>query len=84
MPLYVWNDLSPDDGCTLVRYAAMANSAHEVARHASTLPNAQNRSVPKLLKRASLRVAHDLDCPASSRPGSVFWQDDDGAWHQAL
>ena len=82
MRAYVWHDLSPVDGCTVVRFTAEAGSIAELARLVGLVPGLQNRTAKKLLDQGSARKASPEESEvAMSQPGCLLWEDDHGAWH---
>jgi len=81
--VWTWNDLSPEDGCTLVAFAMAAASLTDVAHATSRIPGAQNRTVGKLLANAGARkVTGDLADLARSHPDEILWlsDGDDASW----
>lgn len=84
MSVYLWHDLSPDDGCTLVRFTMQAASVREVVVAVRGLPGLQNTTRGNLRKRGGARKARPDEAAgagALTQPGSVLWQSDDaGAW----
>jgi cysteine sulfinate desulfinase/cysteine desulfurase-like protein len=81
--VWTWNDLSPEDGCTLVAFAMVAASLTEVANAISRIPHAQNRTVGKLLANARARkVTGDVAHLAQAHPGEIFWLscEDEASW----
>jgi hypothetical protein len=78
--VWTWNDLSPEDGCTFVAFAMVATSLTEVAQAVSRIPNAQNRTVGKLLAKArARRVTGDIADLAQAHPGEILWLEDIGS-----
>ena len=76
-PVWTWNDLSPEDGCTLVAFAMVATSLTQVAHATSRIPHAQNRTVGKLLANARARkVKGDVADLAQAHPGEILWLSD--------
>ena len=57
MSVYLWNDVSPDDGCTLVRFSMSATSLHEVVAAIRGVAGLQNTTTGHLLRRGSARKA---------------------------
>lgn len=56
--VYVWHDLSPEDGCSLVRFSVSAGSLSAVAKIVkATVPTAQNTTIGKLLRNGHARTA---------------------------
>ena len=84
MPVYVWNDLSPLDGCTLVQFSLLTGSLSNVAQAARlALPAAQNTTTGRLLRNGRARKAMiDEQEPAAAHPGVIFWRYQDCAWIQ--
>lgn len=82
VPVWVWNDVSPEDGCTLVRFALKADSLAEVAKAVgSALPAAENRTTSRLLRDGQARKATgDEAAPAAATPGVLLWLDGRDRW----
>jgi hypothetical protein len=81
--VWTWNDLSPEDGCTLVAFAMVAASLTEVAQATPRIPHAQNRTVGKLLANARARkMTGDVADLAQAYPGEIFWRSygDEASW----
>jgi hypothetical protein len=80
--VYVWNDLSPEDGCSLVPFSILAHSLSEVAKAVrAAVPGAQSKTTAQLLRNGRARkAAVDEHEPAASHPGVMFWRDNDGRW----
>jgi hypothetical protein len=76
--VWTWNDLSPEDGCALVAFAMAAASLTEVAHATSRIPNAQNKTVGKLLANAGARkVGGELADLARAHHGEILWLRDE-------
>ena len=81
---YVWHDLSPVDGCSLVSFTAQAESLAGLTKLVSGRPGLQNTTVRKLLNNGHCRKASPDELePAAGRPGRLFWRNADGPWHDA-
>jgi hypothetical protein len=79
--VYLWHDVSPDDGCTLAQFALCTTSLKEVALAVQRVPHLQNDTVKKLLRQGRARKAEvDEQQPAASTPGQLLWRTD-GAWN---
>jgi hypothetical protein len=76
--VYIWNDVSPDDGCTLVRFSLSATSLHEVVAAVRGVAGLQNTTAGHLLKRGGARKAGPEEAEAAlAHPGVVLWLDGD-------
>ena len=84
MAVYVWNDLSPQDDCSLVQFTMSAGSLTEVARAVNAaLPAAKITTTTKLPRDGFARkAASDEQEPAASQPG-IHWSDNGEDWHTA-
>jgi len=82
--VYVWNDLSPADGCSLVGFMLAASSVGEVAKVVRVAaPLAQNKTPGRLLRSGHIRKAAPGERELGlSNPGVVFWRDDAEAWRR--
>jgi hypothetical protein len=75
--VYVWNDLSPMDGCSLVRFTMSAQSLGKVAHAVRRLPTAQHTTVGKLVTAGRARTARGDEAAAGLKhPGVLLWLDD--------
>lgn len=84
MPIYVWNDPSPVDGCDLVRFTVQAESMNEAASLARDVPWSRCRTGRKLREVGMARLAGDDEqLPSTSSRGVVFWEATTG-WRAAL
>lgn len=82
--LFKWYDLHPIDGCTLVRYRMLAHSAKDIARHASALPHAQNRTVAHLLRNGMLSKSPRGGGAGDLAVGELQWTEDEGDTWQTV
>lgn len=83
MRVFLWEDVSPIDGCTLVQFAMAARSVADVSDAVSGVPHAQNRTVNHLRKRANIRVGKaDGNSMAADEPGVIFFRDGDSPWRR--
>lgn len=74
MSVYVWHDLSPDDGCTLARFTMQATSLREVVVAVRGFAGLQNTTQGHLLRRGGARKARAEEAePALAQPGAVLW-----------
>ena len=86
MSVYVWSDVSPDGGCTLVRFSMRATSLREVVTAIRGVPELQNTTEGHLLKRGGARRARaDESESALAHPdGVVWWENDKEKWRVLL
>jgi hypothetical protein len=73
--VFAWNDLSPRDGCTLVRFVMLASSWKDIA-HAARAVGLEKATVKDLARNGGTARQHDEIAAASSQPGTIFWLDD--------
>jgi len=79
MPVYVWHDPSPVDGCAIVDFTVMADSLKEAAALARDVPWSRCRTAKKLREIGWAREAKpDEELPSRHEPGVVFWEADEG------
>lgn len=79
---YSWHDLSPDDGCHLVRFVTDAASVQAAAQAVRGTPHVRHTTGKKLLKEGRFGPASAEDAAvATAHPGRVVWRDDNGGWH---
>lgn len=82
MPVYVWRDPNPVDGCAIVDFTVMADSLKDAATLARDVPWSRCRTAKKLREIGWAREAKaDEDLPSRYLPSVVFWEGDDG-WNR--
>ena len=74
MSVYVWNNVSPDDGCTLVLEGMRAALLTDVAAALRGWPDLQNTTAAQLLKQGGARKAKAGGVEAAEAGlDVVFW-----------